>query len=367
VIALRTIMPPTTSGSKKVTGRYQLQFPLEWVRRRLAGATAEQLRAAILEAFYRAGAALQLRWRQSFESAKSSLMSSTLTVENRTGRRFDRDAYRAEAQQIYGASCVPDCATPKLLARCFKHSVDFMFEHGLYREQAPSHPLRPSSVGSAFSPRAARKRQRSPSGNADAFQYFKSVSRSSSATFTSSLPTDSVEHTPSALFDDHLAAGLDDLPPLFEEYGEEMLGSFLADADAGMLLDARVPGDSVAGASCAQASAVEVAACTLHCHSESQEHIAFRRSSSVESQLCAGNTVCARDMQVGHVSGQQLAALQMELDATQRDLIMARAQRGAAVSESQRAAARAEQLQQAHDILRVEVIAAALLHGDGDV
>ena len=59
------------------------------------------------------------------------MMKTTLTVGNRSGRRFDREAYCVEAQRVYGEDVVPSDASPKLLARCFQHSVDFIVSKGL--------------------------------------------------------------------------------------------------------------------------------------------------------------------------------------------------------------------------------------------
>eukprot|EP00892_Ulva_mutabilis_P012705 jgi/Ulvmu1/9807/UM056_0047.1 len=116
---------------KKVTGRYQLQFPLNWVRSELRGRTAEEWREVILAAWEASPVALQQQWRQSFHLTMDDLMKTTLTVKNRTGRRFDRDAYAREAHLVYGPAVSPSDAPPKLLARCFKHSVDFVVHHGL--------------------------------------------------------------------------------------------------------------------------------------------------------------------------------------------------------------------------------------------
>jgi hypothetical protein len=112
-------------SKKRISGRYQLQFPLEWVRERLAGRTAEAWRADILVAFDSAEASVRQAWRNDFELEKKYMMKSTLRVENRTGRRFDRVAYCEEAQKVYGVASVPPNASPKLLSRCFQHSIDF--------------------------------------------------------------------------------------------------------------------------------------------------------------------------------------------------------------------------------------------------
>lgn len=84
-----------------------------------------------MSAFREASPAVRVEWRASFASQKLDLMKKTLTVDNRSGRRFDRDAYCAEAQEVYGSNCVPADASPKLLARCFEHSVDFIVNSGL--------------------------------------------------------------------------------------------------------------------------------------------------------------------------------------------------------------------------------------------
>lgn len=117
-------------SKKKVTGRYQLQFPLDWVRQRLSGRTAEQWRSLIMLAYEDTTRSEQQKWRESFKAVKNEMMGSTLTVENRTGRRFDRDAYKREAKTVYGA-CIPDQASPKLLSRCFQHSIEFIMTRGL--------------------------------------------------------------------------------------------------------------------------------------------------------------------------------------------------------------------------------------------
>lgn len=77
-------------------------------------------------------------WRESFASQKQKLMMKTLTVDNRSGRRFDREAYCREAQKVYGEDVVPSNATPKLLARCFQHSVDFIVNNGLCQSLSSS-------------------------------------------------------------------------------------------------------------------------------------------------------------------------------------------------------------------------------------
>lgn len=124
-------MPYTGCRKKKVTGRYQLQFPLKWVHSQLRGRTAEEWREIILAAWDASSPALKQQWRHSFHSTIDDLMKTTLTVKNRTGRRFDRDAYAREAHFVYGPAVSPSDAPPKLLARCFKHSVDFVVHHGL--------------------------------------------------------------------------------------------------------------------------------------------------------------------------------------------------------------------------------------------
>ena len=124
-------MPATACRKKRVTGRYQLQFPLVWVQDQLQGKTAERWRAEILRAFRAASPGLRSEWRASFASQKGVMMKKTLTVDNRSGRRFDREAYCVEAQQVYGEDEVPTDASPKLLARCFQHSVDFIVSKGL--------------------------------------------------------------------------------------------------------------------------------------------------------------------------------------------------------------------------------------------
>lgn len=124
-------MPHSRCHKKKVTGRYQLQFPLNWVRDHLRGRTAEEWREIIIAAWDVSSPDLQRQWRHTFESTIDDLMKTTLTVKNRTGRRFDRDAYAREAHFVYGPAVSPSDASPKLLARCFKHSVDFVLHHGL--------------------------------------------------------------------------------------------------------------------------------------------------------------------------------------------------------------------------------------------
>lgn len=124
-------MPSSSCCKKKVTGRYQLQFPVKWVREQLSGRTAEEWREIIMAAWETSSPAMQHQWRHSFQSTVDNLMRTTLTVKNRTGRRFDRDAYAREAHFVYGPAVSPADASPKLLARCFKHSVDFVVHHGL--------------------------------------------------------------------------------------------------------------------------------------------------------------------------------------------------------------------------------------------
>lgn len=132
-------MPQGTYRKKKVTGRYQLQFPVAWVQRQLRGRTAELWRAEILRAFEASTAAMRAEWKASFVAQKGEMMKTTLTVEGRSGRRFDREAYCKEAQVVYGME-VADDASPKLLARCFQHSVDFIVQRGLISGTAVKSP-----------------------------------------------------------------------------------------------------------------------------------------------------------------------------------------------------------------------------------
>lgn len=323
---------PASAAKKKVTGRYQLQFPLDWVRQRLQGRPAEAWRHCILEAFSAASPSMQQIWRAEFEKTKSKLMSSTLTVENRSGRRFDRHVYQTEAQLIYGVSLVPHGASPKLLARCFKHSVDFIVTRGLVREPAESaeHTLEVSTP----SPLDDAERSRQPSlsrevtdSSAHALRRSVSVTRSLAEQDEDQVHADD-QALSSALFIDDALDSLDDLGDFFEDaFGlPEDRGVLLHSQDSfGVELLPEVPDSVAAGL----ARRLPQGVC--------------RRSVSVESQAVSGaSTVGSQAMQVETGMGcaqAELEALRLQLAATHRDLAEARAQRDAAVRQAQAAGA----------------------------
>ena len=280
-----------------------------------------------MTAFSLASPSTQLAWRAEFESGKSKMMSSTLTVENRSGRRFDRERYEAEAQLIYGASLVPDGASPKLLARCFKHSVDFIVSRGLVSEPADSALL--STPGSPD----ARKRLRQPSlSSEEPSALLATMSRSPSVSLPAQAPGGDLSCD---LFVEDPAFSLDDMDVFLEE-------TFGFENDSGMLLDTcdvrytehllSEAGTSVASELASQPWAQAVPTLPGAC----------LRSVSVESRDVSGaSTLGSQAVQVepGMGCAQQLEALRWELAATKRDLAEARAQRDAAVRQMQAAGA----------------------------
>lgn len=328
---------PHPQGAKKVTGRYQLQFPLDWVKRNLPGRTAEEWRQQILEAFQSCPPPQQLAWRRDFEDSLKEMMSSTLTVENRTGRRFDRAAYRAEAQLVYGVDVVPTSASPKLLSRCFQHSINFLMANGVLAEPSGACP-------DLSTPRAHKRPRHSQT----------------TASLAGSHDTSDVcaVYEPEASFSTEGVSSTDDLFAC----DSDLLLDKGAIYDQGLLMTDMYFDDHVAGmlgSTCSSACANR--ALCLPC-AEAEHTLASRASglrlspehpgsAKVQTTVSAGlgYTVDATGLQVASSSAGALA----EMAAIKQDLEFARAQRDAAVRECQAAEAREALLKSELDMLRL--------------
>lgn len=339
---------PAIVKTKKATGRYQLQFPRAWLQQ-LAGRTAEEWRKALIDAFAGADADTQHAWRVDFEDGcKASMLKRTLTVAERSGRRFDRSAYLLEAQAIYGASAIPDSATPKLLARSFQHSIDFAARCGLLGAS----PGMPSGVAtsSLSTPAAAAPRR------------LELVGRSSTPDVRS--PTTPTPASSAAL------SATDSAAPCSSQEGGE-LSSLLADASSSF---AALDGDAIADLlACTEPdgvllSVLSASTCdaltdggALHSTSgddalraSAQQRFSAQHNVAQRADEATSGTFGGASVQVGDVTS-RVAALEGELATALRDLQAAREQRDVAVRESQAAAAREASVLRQLDAIRSTV------------
>jgi hypothetical protein len=339
----------------KVTGRYQLQFPIIWVRERLTGRTAEHWRALIMESFEAASAAERTEWKESFHAAKIKMLTKTLTVDNRSGRRFDRDAYRAEAQAIYGPGAVPDDASPKLLARCFQHSVDFICERGVLAgmpvpvadaagtDRCDSHGAVPSRTHSSDDTTDAFMEMTAPSDDEDLA--LLGVADAGDAGFCG------LDH--SVLSDEHTPCLVDDVLEVCGLPAWETTASLQAVEDRGVQPDMTAL-DACGGFDHLAATA---ASATRSAASLQRAGVPGVHGMPVWAHGCdqrLGEFISLQGGCKRHALGPRLVALAPELDGDRlrQDLASARQQRDEAVLMCQDAVSRAEQLKSENDSLQ---------------
>ena len=313
--------------------------------------TAEDWRALIVQTFEAAAPATQREWRADFLARKVDMLSYTLTVENRTGRRFDREAYQQEAAVIYSPETVPCNASPKLLARCFQHSIDFIHSRRLVEDVIDEQTKagarsagRPLSTPTLSTSAASSLKRSRASANEDSLQ------PSASSTCASQPPTSRLCASTASPDDED---GAESVSHLLFGSCEELTRSWRADTFLqgldddllGMLPDVQ---HHTAAVRVASEGAVAVT---------TNARQVYRRSASVESQC----TAASEAMQVKADSGaaQEIHRLGAELAALQEDLAAARAQRDAAVDTAQAAMAYASQLQQQHDVMHITALTMA--------
>lgn len=349
-------MSPQGVVKKKSTGRYQLQFPIVWLRTVLRGRCAEEWRRLVLAAFRASSAPLQQQWRSQFD--KKGLMSSTLTVENRSGRRFDRSALLREAQEIYGTLAVPASAPPKLLARCFQHSVDFALQHGLVAAPPPAD----STTEALSTPPAEHTPSSSHSAAAGSIPDLPAAGYASEQDSSLSRQTSSTCQA-LAVSSPACPASPD---PLYPSGGGSLTAELLA-SDSVLLGDLEDTDDWLAhladdGAllstgDVAMGNALEDAV-MQPCAIEAVASDVCRHVASIEMHATASDqsTACAQSLQVGvglAPAAAKVGSLQQELAAMRHDLAVAREQRDAAVLALQTAALREAQLQSDMDMMRL--------------
>lgn len=329
---------PVIAKTKKTTGRYQLQFPRAWLQQ-LAGRTAEEWRAAVLSAFEGAAADIQRAWRSDFAGGKASMLKRTLTVAERSGRRFDRRAYLSEAQALYGKDAVPDSAPPKLLARCFQHSIDFAARRGL---------LGDAPLALLSTPRSAAPRR------------LKIVRRSATPELrmpTTPMPASSVACSATESASCSLQQGdggvlssiLEDACSSLDALDDDLTADLFACAADGMLLS----DPDVLSMSTSDALSDEVLQCSSRSSTALRASVERRSSVQCTDEETSGTAGSAR-VQVGDPA-KRVEILEAELAKVLRDLEAAREQRDVAVRESQSAAVREASVLRQLDALRTTV------------